>query len=130
MKPARPEELEPNQRMGSIVFIGDKGKLMCGEYGDKPQILGKAKLEELAKPQKTPAEKGRHEQNWIKACKGGEPASSNFDYSGPFTEIVLLGNIAIRVGRKLYWDGVNMAFTNEPDANQYIQTQYREGWSL
>ncbi len=130
MKPARPEELEPNQRMGSIIFIGDKGKLMCGEYGDKPQILGKAKLEELAKPQKTPAEKGRHEQNWIKACKGGEPASSNFDYSGPFTEIVLLGNIAIRVGRKLYWDGVNMTFTNEPDANQYIQTQYREGWSL
>jgi hypothetical protein len=64
------------------------------------------------------------------ACKGGEPAGANFDYSGPFTEIVLLGNIAIRVGRKLYWDGVNLAFTNEPDANQYIQTQYREGWSI
>lgn len=130
MTPARPEELEPSQRMGSIIFIGEKGKLMCGDYGDKPQLLGKAKTEELQQPQKPPAERVSHEQNWINACKGGAPASSNFDYSGPFTEIVLLGNIAIRAGKKLYWDGQKMEFTNEPEANQYIHTQYREGWSL
>ena len=132
LMPALPEELEPDQKNGSIIFIGDKGKLMCGTYGDKPLLLRKGKIEKSEQPPEIPREKitVRHEQNWINACKGGEPACSNFDYSGPFTEVVLLGNIAIRVGKKLYWDGQKMEFINEPDANQYIHSQYREGWSL
>ena len=63
-------------------------------------------------------------------AKGGEPANSHFDYSGPFSEVVLLGNLAIRAGRKLYWDGPNMNVTNEPDANQWVTKTYREGWEL
>ena len=71
-----------------------------------------------------------HEADWVRACKGGEPASSNFDYAGPMTETILLGNVAIRVGKKLYWDGENMKVTNEPEANECVHTKYRDGWTL
>ena len=68
--------------------------------------------------------------NWIDACKGGEPACSNFEYAGPMTEVALAGNLAIRMGEKLYWDGPNMKVTNVLEANKYVQNQYRQGWSL
>ncbi len=117
------------QRMPSVIFKGDKGTLMCGEYGDNVQTLPPEIMEKYKQPQRG-APRGVHEQNWILACKGGEPACSNFDYSGPFTEIVVLGNLAIRVGRKLEWDGPNMKVTNEPDANKYVSKEYREGFGL
>ena len=71
-----------------------------------------------------------HHREWIDACKGGPVPLSNFDYAGPLTETVLLGVIAIRTGIKLHWDGQNMKVTNLPAANAYIQTPYRQGWSL
>ena len=80
-------------------------------------------------PQSLPRSIG-HAQEWITACKGGQPAESNFDYAGPMTETVLLGNIAIRTGKKLYWDSDNMRITNIPEANVYLHRLYREGWSL
>ena len=68
---------------------------------------------------------------WIAACKGGPPAYSNFDFAGMLTETILLGNVAMRVGgKKLEWDGPSMKFTNYPEANELLQTQYRQGWSL
>jgi len=132
MKPPRPEELEPGRRMTSVIFIGDKGKLMCGEYGDRPRLIPESKMKEYKRPPKTlPRVKGSHEQNWIDACKGGEPACSNFDYSGPFTESVVMGNLAIRrLGKKLLWDGKNMEVTNDDEANEYVNPPYRNGWSL
>jgi hypothetical protein len=85
----------------------------------------------LQRPEKTiPRIEGGHHQDWIRACKGGKPACSNFDYSGGLTEMVLLGNLAIRAGRKLYWDGPNMRVTNYPEANQFIRCSYRDGWTL
>jgi hypothetical protein len=63
-----------------------------------------------------------HEQNWIDACKGGPPATSNFDYAGPFTESVVIGNLSVRFpGKKLEWDGENMRVTNHPPANDYSE---------
>ena len=74
---------------------------------------------------------GGHEQDWVRACKTGKPAGSNFDYSGPFAETVLLGNLAIRYpNRKLLWDGDKMEVTNDKDANTYVRRQYRQGWTL
>ena len=73
---------------------------------------------------------GSHEEDWIRACKGGKEACSNFDYAGPLTETVLVGNIAIRSGKKLDWDGENMKVTNVDEANKYLDRPYREGWSL
>jgi len=85
------------------------------EYADTPKTLPRVKDED-------------HE--WIAACKGGPAALSNFDYSGLLTEFVLLGNLAIRTGERLDWDGANMKATNCPAADQYIRREYRKGWEL
>jgi hypothetical protein len=72
-----------------------------------------------------------HEKDWIRACKGGPAASSNFDYSGPLSEMVLMGNLAVRFpGRRLLWDGQKMEVTNDPDAQSYVRRVYRDGWKL
>jgi predicted dehydrogenase len=135
LRPARPEELEPGRIIGNgdsgVIFVGDKGKLMCGEYGDSPRLIPESTMQSYKRPPKTlPRVKGGHKQNWFDACKGGEPACSNFEYAGPMTEVVLAGNLAILMGEKLYWDGPNMKVTNVLEANKYVQNQYRQGWSL
>ena len=72
-----------------------------------------------------------HEKDWVRACKGGKPASSNFDYSGPLSEMVLMGNLAVRFpDRRLLWDGEKMQVTNDAAANDYVRRTYREGWTL
>ncbi len=140
MKPPRPEALEENrplnQASSNVLFMGTKGVLRCGEYGDNPQLLPYSRMREFSKnkpPQTLPRIKTSHEGNWIEACKTGGQATSHFDYSGPFTETVVMGNLAIRpenVGKKLLWDGDNMKVTNDEKANEYVQMHYREGWSL
>jgi len=69
-------------------------------------------------------------KDWIRACKGGLAACSNFDISGPFTEWVLLGNLAMRLGKKLHWDSEHMHVTNAPEAEALIRGSYREGWEV
>jgi predicted dehydrogenase len=139
MMPARPEELEPNRRMGDneggVLFVGDKGKLVCGCYGSSPRLIPETKMQEYQRPEKTIARvdgaEGGHERDWIRCCKEGRQPSSSFDYSGPLTETVVMGNLAIRCnGKKLDWDGLNMKVTNVDEANQYVRDQYRQGWSL
>jgi hypothetical protein len=89
-------------------------------------------MQQYTRPAKTLARvAGTHEQNWIDACKGGAAAVSNFDYSGPLTEMVVMGNLAILFpGQKLEWDGEKMMVTNYPPANDHVMARYREGWSL
>ena len=64
------------------------------------------------------------------AIEGGPPATSNFSYSGILTEAMLLGNVAIRAGKAIEWDGPNLHVTNCSEANQYIKQEYRKGWTL
>jgi len=71
-----------------------------------------------------------HHQEWIKACKGGPPGYSNFDIAAYLTEIMVLGCVAIRVGRKLEWDGPNMRAKNAPEASQFVHPPFRKGWEL
>jgi len=139
MLPPRPEELEPGRQMGKdgsgVIFVGDKGKLMCGTYGDSPRLIPEGRMREYERPGKTleriEGDVGGHEKNWVRACKGGEPACSNFDYAGFLTEAVLMGNLAIRCpGERLNWDGENMKVTNVPEANEYVRRQYRQGWTF
>jgi len=137
LKPERPEELEEGRKMGDddggLIFVGKKGKLMCGIFGKGARLIPETKMKAYKlPPKKIPRVGGMesHEQGWIKACKGGEPACSNFDYAGPLTETILLGNLAIRMGKKLNWDGPNMKVTNVPEANEYVHCPYREGWTL
>jgi hypothetical protein len=74
---------------------------------------------------------GGHEQDWIRACKDGKPASSNFDYGGPLTEMVLLGVLAMRLKDiPLEWDSTNMKVTNCDEAAKYVTPAFREGWTL
>ncbi|MDA0205571.1 MAG: hypothetical protein O2795_09520 [Acidobacteria bacterium] len=68
--------------------------------------------------------------DWVRACKGGDPACSDFSVAGPFTEWVVLGVIAFRVPGKLEWDSANMRFTNSEEANSYVKPTFRQGWEL
>lgn len=89
-----------------------------------------ARPESIQKPAPTIARSQGHHRDWINACKGGKPASANFEYSAHLTEIVTLGNVAIRTGKKLTWDGQAMKATNCPEADPYIRPEYANGWSL
>ena len=71
-----------------------------------------------------------HHAEWIAACKRGPKPGSNFDYTGPLTETVLLGNVAIRAQQRIHWDPVEMKITDPPEANQWLRREYRQGWSL
>jgi hypothetical protein len=123
---------DPN---GGCYFIGDKGKLVCGCYGLNPRILDADLRATAKKLEKTipriPGNSNGHEKDWIRACKGGVAASSNFDYSGPLSEMVLMGNLASRFpDRKLLWDGAKMEVTNDKGANAYVRREYRKGFEL
>ena len=74
--------------------------------------------------------RGTHEKDWVRASKSGQPAGADFSFSGPLTEICVLGNVAKRVDARIEWDAANMKVTNLPKANAYVRTAYRKGWSL
>ena len=130
--PERPEELEEvrNLPRTGTIFVGDNGKIMLDENGNTPRLIPESKMQAYERPPKTlPRSIGHHEE-WVAACRGGEPAGSNFEFASRLTQVVLLGNVALKAGKKLLWDGDNMKITNEPDANVYLSRSYREGWSL
>ncbi len=128
-KPPRPKELEPNRKLGSggQIIIGEKATM----FGSR--IIPEAKMREMrsALPPKTiPRSPGIYKE-FIRACKGGPKPVGNFeDFSGPLTEIVLAGNLAIKTGKKIVWDVEGMRCTNVPEANNYVRRQYRKGWTL
>jgi predicted dehydrogenase len=139
LMPARPAEFEVGRKLGDedggVLLIGSEATLMAGCYGRSPRLIPETRMKEVRLPEKTlariPDGENGHEQDWIRACKGGIPASSNFDYSGPLSEMVLMGNLAVRFpGRLLLWDGEAMKVTNDADANAYVRRQYRDGWTL
>jgi len=133
LKPPRPDGMDPGWQMGTngSLYIGDKG-IMAGHV-----IMPKARRDEFGKAAKVLPRSPGHYTEWINACKGGDPAGSNFDHAGPMTETVLLGNVALRMQLRerlfreaLLWDCDNMQFTNVPEANQFLHREYRQGWSL
>ena len=153
--PERPDELGPDEQMGNwdggVIFEGTKGKVMADCYGANPRLLPT----KLMKEKTMPAEKIKrvpegHYVQWVNACIDGYGkgvTSSPFEYAGPFTESILIGNLAIRswmmqnpsgkgwgdkyLGRKkLLWDAKNMKITNFDEANQFVKREYRDGWKL
>jgi len=135
-QPPVPVEMEAKKwDDNGTLFIGDKGKIVCGALSEKPHLLPESLMKEYNFPAPTiPRVPGNDAyQDFIRACKGGAPASSNFDVSGPLTETVLLGNLVMRVGRpgmKLMWDPATLQVTNAPEAAAFIDTEYREGWAI
>jgi predicted dehydrogenase len=139
LMPARPAGLEAGRKMGDddggVLLIGTKATLMAGCYGRSPRLIPETRMKDFRPPRKTldrvPDGENGHEQDWLRACKGGKPASSNFDYSGPLSEMVLMGNLAVRFpGRLLLWDGEAMKVTNDAEADAYVRLPYRDGWKL
>jgi predicted dehydrogenase len=134
LHPAHPDELDPEQPIGEggngVLFIGDKGKLMCGGWGGAPKLVPLSRMKDYQRPPKSLPRSQGHHRDWLAACKGGKPASSNFEYAARLTEIVLLGNVALRTGMKLLWDGPNMKATNASEADQFLKETYRSGWEI
>ncbi|MCZ6694200.1 MAG: Gfo/Idh/MocA family oxidoreductase [Bacteroidetes bacterium] len=132
--PKRPSELGPGLMMGDsgggCLFVGTKGKLMCDTYALKPRLLPEELDKEYNRPEPSlrrieNAMTGGHEMDWVRACKEKAKKrvqpSSNFDYAGPLNEMVVMGNLAIRLQdlkRKLMWDGENMKITNISDEDE------------
>ena len=72
-----------------------------------------------------------HHTEWLAACRGGPPALCNFtDFAAPLTEVMLLGCLAQRVGKKIEWDAANMKAKNCPEADKFIKRDYRKGWQI
>ena len=165
--PRRPEGLPDGEELGAgangVIFRGSKGTLVCGNYGEKYRLLPEKKFANLPKPAAHLRRVGMsHEMDWVRACKESPENRvlplSNFEYSGPLNEMVVMGNLAVRLkslNKKLAWDGPNMRITNLSDsdvikvangipkqeprqitlnakqaAEEYIRHTYRQGWSL
>ena len=112
------------------LFIGDKGMITTGTYGEETRLIPVEKMRDYQFPQPTLTRSPGHYRDWIRACKGGDPACSNFNVAVPFVEWMLLGVIALRVEGKLEWDAAKMRFANNTEANKYLKPTFRKGWSL
>jgi predicted dehydrogenase len=94
-----------------IIAPGERAEL----FRDVPQTIHRVANEDA---------------EWIEACRGGPKPLSSFDYAGPFTEMVLLGNLAVRLGQKIEWDAAALKARNAPEADSLIRREYRQGWTL
>jgi hypothetical protein len=137
-----------------VLFLGTKGKMMCGTYGANPRLIPLKRNEEVKVQQTIPRVPGGaegHYAQWVEAAIAGygkKELSSPFEIAGPLTEALLMANLAIRgfdirkpkpggrgfdyPGRyvELLWDNQNMKVTNFEDVNQYIKREYRKGFEL
>ena len=112
----------------AVLFVGDGGMLLANY--SKRLLLPEKKFAGFQPPEQTIAPSIGHHREWIVACKTGSPTTCNFEYSGPLTETVLLGNVAYRAQSKLQWDAENLKATNCPKADAFLRRRYREGWTL
>lgn len=159
LRPFHPDLIPAEHPLGEedssngVIMIGEKGIMTCATYARNPKIYfnnGDILTEEKGTDNSSLPENG-HQASWVEACKEGfgkekhRALTSSFDFAGPLTEAILMGNLAIRSynlrerhgnsydypGRKrLLWDGVNMKITNFKPANQFVNREYRKGWSL
>jgi len=129
--PPRPKELEQERNLPGQggLYYGEKGTILAPHMGT-PRLIPESRMKGFKFPEPFLPRGVDHYQEWIKACKGGPKPLANFDYSGPLTETILLGNVAARAGQKLLWDGPNLKVTNIPGANEYLRRKYRKGWTL
>ncbi len=158
IQPERPDELGADEVFGDggngTLFIGTTGKMMCGTYGENPQLLPTTRTKEVQVKQTIPRVPGSaagHYAQWVEACiagYGNKEVSAPFEISGPLTECLLMANLAIRAYdirvpkedgkgytypgryRKLLWDNDKMWVTNFDLVNQFVKREYREGYSL
>ncbi|MEZ6033514.1 MAG: hypothetical protein R3C17_10500 [Planctomycetaceae bacterium] len=119
-----------------LMLIGDDDAVLMSDWNSWRMYPEERARQYGMPPVRLPRSAGHH-QEWIDACKGGSPAGSNFDWAGPMTETILLGNVALRsqlredlTKTRLEWDAAKLAFTNHSEANRFLRREYRNGWEV
>jgi predicted dehydrogenase len=140
LRPKMPEELDgaDAEEKGDdeddhegLLFVGDRGKILCGFSGARPKLIPQAKMGAYKQPPKTLPRSPGNEREWLDACKGGKvKPGGNFEFSGMVTETLLLGNLAVRAGQKLNWDRTNLKVLNSEAAQKLVAPERRKGWEL
>jgi hypothetical protein len=130
--PPRPDELPADEKLPGrgVLFVGDKGVMLCGGAGGNPRLLPDSKMDAYHRPAASIKRSRGHHRDWLDAIKGGDPASANFEYGARLTEVTLLGILSLRTGHKIYWDAENMKASNLPEADAVIKETYRSGWDI
>ena len=139
LKPARPEELEEDRPLRAegeemdegLLFVGDRGKILCAFNGANPKLIPETKMNGYKQPPKTLPRSAGNEREWLEACMGSKvKPGGSFEFSGLVTETLLLGNVATRLGQKLNWDRSNLKVVNSDSAQKYVRPERRSGWEL
>ncbi|MFN0124139.1 MAG: gfo/Idh/MocA family oxidoreductase, partial [Blastocatellia bacterium] len=135
-----PGGLRPPQGSGyNSIFAGAKGYLGTSGRGEGVGLLPGERWAEYKLPAEylsrapgasTGSNHAAHVRDWIRACKGGAPACSNFSIAGPYTEWLVLGAIAVRFDGRLLWDHTKGEITNNKEANKLVKPLYRKGWEI
>jgi predicted dehydrogenase len=131
--PPTPPELEDRGLADNgILFVGDKGKLLGPSHAGAPRLIPESRMKEYGRPPQMLPRSAGHHKEWVDACKAGKPqdAKSGFWYAGPFVEALHVGNLAVRLQRRVEWDPVKMRSPNCPEADNYITKFYRNGFNL
>jgi predicted dehydrogenase len=127
---AGPASGQPQGSGYNQIFVGSKGYLGTSGRGEGVGLIPGERWAEYTLPPQSLTRSPGHQADWIRACKGGDPACSSFKVAGPYTEWVVLGAIATRVPGKLLWDGARQEFTSNREANAYVRPLMRRGWEL
>jgi predicted dehydrogenase len=140
MKPRLPKEVEAHSKeMGreGILFIGDEGAIMAGFNGQNPRVFAKGQNKPLHTEGASSQDAGGggtrgrdRRSSWLEAFKEGEPSPGSFLNAGAITDTVNLGTVALRAGKKVFFDSEKMKITNDSEANKYLYREYRQGWVL
>jgi hypothetical protein len=125
-----PRDLLPSDRhaqwLNGVLFLGDQGTLVV-DYENMPELHPVEKFRDF-KIQIEPED--NHYLQWTEACKDHGHTSTPFSYAGPLTEMVLLGNVATRLGQTIEWDAVELTAKGLPQADALIRRAYRSGWDV
>ena len=131
LRPRTPPGLDdPALEDEGLLFVGDSGRILCGFNGNEPRLIPKARMDAFSPPPPSLPRSPGNEREWIDACRGGPAGGADFPFTARVTEAVLLGNVAVRTGKRLVWDAAAGIITNEPSANMYLRREYRDGWAL
>jgi hypothetical protein len=112
------------------VFVGSKGYMATTSRGEGVWLLPASRWAEYKLPPQVLQRGINHQQDWIRACKGGAPGVSEFSVASKYIEWLALGAVAVRVPGKLMWDAKNLRFSNNEEANKLLKPFLRKGWEF
>lgn len=133
MRPFVPDELRISGKSlprEGMMFVGDRGKIIAGFRGEFPYLIPESKMNYLKKDEPQEAARPSGNDVWIEAFKNNTQTPGSFLLAGPVTETINLGAVALRAGKRVEYDTVNMKITNLPEANKFLTREYRQGWEL